>query len=177
MKKLQQLIRGQDVAFDTHQSGDGQPVKVRDLHLEKRLHNGGKIRFPFFGDAEPSASEGVSDKVFARVVREVKKALRDNGRLREQLAETIASQLDRFANGLASIENAGEAARKIAGAFDLGEDFVSTVVIHANNRLISFRTLHLGRRPGTFKEIVQDAQKVAVQRPKESWEIWRRRFP
>jgi hypothetical protein len=57
--ELRQLIKGQNVTFDTHQAGDSQNVHVKHLHLEKRLHGGrGKARFPLFGDIKPSSSSG-----------------------------------------------------------------------------------------------------------------------
>lgn len=174
MAKLGRLIQGQDVTFDTHQAGDGQEINWRSLHLEKRLHKGGKIRFHLFGDAETSYSDRVSEKDLGRVVREVRDTLHKNEKLTVQLAETIVAQVLRFRRGAVTTENALEAARNIAKAFDLGEAFVGLAEIAANARIARFSTIHPGKRPGTVIEIVQDAQQVSVQRPRESWGRWRR---
>jgi hypothetical protein len=177
MAKLSRLIQGQDVYFDTHQAGDRQQANWENLHLEKRLHRGGKIRFHFFGDRDPMSSERVSEKDSARVVSEVRKTLRKNVQLTEQLAETIVTQLNRFRGGDVTLEQAQEAARNIARAFDLGEEFVASAVIHAKAQISRFATLHPGKRPGTVVEVVQTAERVTIQRPKESWAQWRGHAP
>lgn len=177
MAKLRRLIQGQDIAFDTHQAGDGQPVNVQALHMEKRLHGRGKIRFPFFGELREPSYEGLSDKDYSRVVREVRDVLRDNENLRARLAETIVSQIQRFAAREANVESARNAARNLANAFDLGEEFVALAVTYADETLASFRTLHPGHRPGTVVEIVQSRESVVIQKPRDSWGFWRRDTP
>lgn len=173
MAKLGRLIQGQDVAFDTHQSGDGQSIHWKELHLEKRLHKGGKIRFPFFGDRNPSSSERVSEKDYQRVVKEVSRTLNRNPELRSTLAETVVSQIDRFRGGVVTIEDAREAANKIASIFDLGDDFIGHAVIHANNRIAEFSTLHPGKQPGTVVEIVQSRSSIQIKKPRDTWWKWR----
>lgn len=176
MAKLSRLIQGQNIAFDTHQAGDRQEVKWKDLHLEKRLHGGGKIRFPLFGDISPSSSEGVSDDKFSKVVSEVKRTLRRNQNLQQQLAESIVSQIYRFKSGEVTVADAQEAANKIADAFDLGKYFISATLQGANAQIIQYSTLHPGLRPGSAIEIVQSADHVLVQKPdKESWSKWKRK--
>lgn len=174
MTKLSRLIHGQDIAFDTHQSGDGQEVHIEELHLEKRLHRRGwKVRFPLFGNRQPSYSDGMPDREYERIVREVKRTLDKNAHLTEQLAETIVGQLRRFRSGDISVEVAIEAARKIAGYFDLGEPFVVSVSIHVQPQFMRVATLHLAQRPGTVVEIAQSRDKVEIQKPKDSWGTWR----
>jgi hypothetical protein len=173
MAKFGRLIQGQDVAFDTHQSGDGQRINWEELHLEKRLHKGGKIRFPFFQPRQPSWSERVSERDYERVVREVQKTLSKDPKLREQLAQVIVDQLARFREGDVTIETAQEAARTIASIFDLGEDFIATATVQADGHISRFATLHAGKRPGTVMEIVQSRDRIEIQRPKESWPKWR----
>src|SRR5262245_57223446 len=120
MAKLARLIRGQDVAFDTHQRGDGQEVKWQELHLEKRLHHRGwKIRFPLFGKRVPSSSEGMPGKQYEKVLAEVRRELDKNPDLVQQLAETLAQQMQRFRGPDLAIETVIEGARKIAAYFDL----------------------------------------------------------
>jgi hypothetical protein len=175
MARLSRLIQGQDVSFDTHQAGDGQPVRWDGLHLEKRLHRGGKIRFPFFGERQPSWNEGLSEEKYDRIVREVQKALRKDGQLLEKLAQTIVTQLDRFSNGEATIEDAQQAARKIAYAFDLGEEFVASATVYADSRIARVATLHPGQRAGSVVEIVQSASSIDIQKPSSnSWRRWKR---
>jgi hypothetical protein len=99
MAKFGGLITGQDIAFDTHQQGDSQPVRLKDLHLEKRLHAGGKIRFPLFGNEPPSSSRKVSPETFDRVTKEVTKTLHKDDSLTEELGQLIVKQLVRFSSG------------------------------------------------------------------------------
>ena len=75
MANLKKLIHGQDVRFDTHQAGDAQPTNWHHVHLEKVLHEGGKIRFPLAGDFQPSWSSRVNDVQYERVKREVAREL------------------------------------------------------------------------------------------------------
>ena len=85
MATLKKLIEGQNVCFDTHQSGDSQSVNWNQLHLEKRIHKdkgGGKIRFPLIGDYKPSWSSRISEERYEEVCREVKRALSKNEQLK-----------------------------------------------------------------------------------------------
>lgn len=175
MAKLNRLIQGQDVTFDTHQAGDGQEINWRSLHLEKRLHKGGKIRFHLFGEGETTHGDRISEKDLGRVVREVRDTLNKNEKLARQLAETIVEQVKRFRSGDVTARDAMEAARNIARAFDLGEPFLSLAeIVVTDSRIARFSTIHPGKRPGSVIEIVQDAERVSVQRPKDSWSRWRR---
>lgn len=174
MAKLTRLIRGQDIVFDTHQSGDGQEIHVKELHLEKRLHKKGwKIRFPLFGEQEPSYSPGMPDKEYVRIVKEVKRTLGKNAKLKEDLAETIVSQLRRFRSGEISVQEAIEAAGKIAGYFDLGPPFMASVSSHVASKSLLVSTLHLAQKPGTVVEINQSRDKVEILKPIDSWGNWR----
>jgi hypothetical protein len=172
---LKRLIQGQDVAFDTHQAGDSQVVKADDLHLEKRMHRGGgKVRFPLFGDRQPSRSERVSDKDFARIVREVHKALSKKPQLQSQLAEVVVEQINRFRGGQITTEQCMEGARKLADIFDLGEPFLVQVRMNIDLLLLEVATLHAGISKGAVVEIVQSRYRIEIQRPNESWPNWRR---
>lgn len=168
MATLRRLIQDQDVAFDTHQAGDGQPTNWAALHLEKRLRDGGKVRFPFFGNGSPSW-DGMSERRYARVVREVHRALHANSRLLDQLAETITRQIHRFKSGDMTIEDARAAASKLAKAFGLGDELASKATWHAQQRLAQFSSLHLGPRLGYVTEIVQSSAGVVLQRPGRAW--------
>jgi len=141
MSKLGGLINGQDIAFDTHQAGD-QNIRWQDLHLEKRLHKGGKIRYPMFGNRVPSKSQRVNDDTIRRVTREVQKALSKNPIITEKLAQTIAGVLQRFTNYTATLASVTEAARKISSYFDLGEPFVESVIINSNKIMTEFTSRH-----------------------------------
>ena len=163
-KQLRILIKEQDVAFDTHQAGDGQSVNWEKLHLEKRLHKGGKARFPLFGNEKPSSS-GMNEDDFSRVKKEVRKAL-ENQKIFEALAKRIVDELDRFRNGNATHENAREAAQKIAGYFDLDKNFLRIVEEYADNKLLSFTTIHFNPNELTLHEIHQSGKEIAIQKPR-----------
>jgi hypothetical protein len=180
MAKLDGLIQGQDVVFDTHQAGDSQALHVEDLHLEKRLHDGGgKIRFPLFGNRQPSHSGRMSSGTHDSVVREVTKTLRKNQALTERLAQTVVEQLRRFSNGEATVKNAEAAARKLASYFGLGKSFVNSVARFAETRLVHFVSQHAGPTPGSLVEIVQSKARIEVRRARSvySAKLWRKRGP
>lgn len=168
MAALARLIQGQDIAFDTHQAGDRQSVRLRDLHLEKRLHAGGKIRYPMFGDGRPTASTSVNETTSARVIREVSRSLRKNPRRTNQLARVIADVLSRFSNGTATIEVAREAARNIAGHFGLSQEFEESVVTFFGDRLVKFSSRHSSRDLGEAKRLEISARRVVIRRIKRS---------
>ena len=165
-KELRRIIKGQDVAFDTHQAGDSQNVHVEHLHLEKRLHGGrGKARFPLFGDIKPSSSRRMSATVLNDVTNEVSKALRKDETLTKELAQTIVNVLKRFRNGNANAnrdihEEAREAAKRIASYFDLDDEFLMVVENYSKGTLICFMTIHFNQEDGTLHEIAQSADSV-----------------
>jgi len=166
MAKLGGLINGQDVAFDTHQAGDSQKTNWKKVHLEKRLHNKrGKARFPLLGNEQPSNS-GMNDNDFNRVKREVKKALKKNKNLLDELASTIVTQLKRFSSGEASREDARETARRFAGYFDLDHDFLRVVEEYADKQLSSFTTIHYNPAEQTLHEIHQSKEEIVIQKPR-----------
>jgi len=165
-KKLGSLINGQDVTFDTHQAGDGQRTNWKNIHLEKRLHGrGGKARFPLLGNEEPSNS-GMSDNDFSQVTREVKKILKKDKNLIQNLAKTIVTELERFSNGEATSETAKEAAKRFAEYFDLDTDFLRVVEEYAKNRrLTTITTIHLKPNEQTLHEIHISKKEITIQKP------------
>lgn len=166
MAKLGGLINGQDVAFDTHQAGDGQGINWKHLHLEKRLHKGGaKARFPLFGE-EPPSSRGMNERELNRVSTEIRSALKNNRDLVEDLAETIAEQLRRFSSGEAEIHHARQAAQRIAGAFDLNESFLRAVEEYYEGKIFSFTSIHFNPAQNSLHEIVITGAGIAVQKPR-----------
>ncbi|WP_320035771.1 hypothetical protein [Halarcobacter sp.] len=143
--KLYELIKNQRITFDTHQAGDGQEVKWRNVHLEKSIKGEkGKIRFPFLGKEEPSNS-GMSNENFEKVKTEVKKILKKNTQKLDQLGQKIESELERFSQGVATVHDAEEAAKRFAEYFDLKPDFIDKVVKYRKERLSEFTTLHFSK--------------------------------
>ena len=169
MSKLKRLINGQDIAFDTHQAGDGRGVRLADLHLEKRLHNRkGKIRYPLFGEGGPTYSDRVSEATERRVTKEVRDALKGNSELQRQLAETILDALKRFSDGRASVETAKAAAKKIARQFGLDESFLRVVEDYSGTQLLSLRTVHFNREEGSLHEIFQSRDTIEVRKARRN---------
>jgi hypothetical protein len=167
MAKLGPLINGQDVTFDTHQAGDGQETKWRNVHLEKRLHNGGgKIRYPFLDGTNPSASGNVSDSQLENVNREVTRALNKDKQLTMQLAQTVVDILDRFSSGKATTGDARSAAETMAGYFELDENFVRVVEDRAQGRLEFVRTVHFNPQQNTYHQIRQSRNSVQIKQVK-----------
>lgn len=167
-KKLARLIDDQDLAFDTHQSGDGQKIHWREIHMEKRMHNNlGKARFPLAGNAEPSKSKTMSDQTFSKISKEVRTVLRKNQSLATELAKTVANELHRFSSGKASEKDARKAAIKMAGYFCLDETFEQLVVNYLKANLGMVTTVH--RNPnGKPYEIIQSADKIEVRQARKS---------
>jgi len=168
MAKLNRLINGQNIRFDTHQAGDGQEVHWTDVHLEKRLHNhGGKIRFPLIGNGKPSKSYRVSDEEYNRVIREVRDVLDSNREILEKLARTIVDILSKFSNGKANTEDARQAAKKIAGYFNLDDQFETIMERYAKSRLIFFISVHMNYETGFLQEIIQSRDRVSVRKARK----------
>jgi hypothetical protein len=178
---MKELINGQDVSFDTHQAGDSQEAHLKDLHLEKRLHKGGKARFPLFGDGKPSHSGKMNKDTLEIVTKEVKKALKKNERLTNDLAETIVNTLNRYRgrrtiNEIDEFEKlASEAAKKIAGYFGLDDKFLRKVTDYGkyggDGRLVSFMTVHLNPDKGTIHEIYQDKDSVEIRKARRNYPL------
>jgi hypothetical protein len=173
MGKLGSLITGQDVTFDTHQAGDGQPTRWRNVHLEKRLHDGGgKIRYPLLDGTNPSATRKVSKEQLVKVNSEVKKALMKDKTLTDALAQKVVEVLGRFSGGTATSENAREAAKSLARYFDLDEDFVRVVEDYADDRLAFVRTIHFNPLSNTYHQIKQSSESIQIKKLR-SIDHWR----
>jgi hypothetical protein len=171
MAKFGGLIKGQDIAFDTHQQGDSQATRLNDLHLEKRLHAGGKIRFPFFGNEPPSSSRKVSPETFQRVTKEVAKTLHRDAHLTEELGKLIVNQLVRFSSGDISVENAQVAASRIASYFDLGADFETAVARFAGKVMVEFTSHHKSLVDERYVEIRQSAEEVRLRNDPRAYRV------
>ena len=163
MAKLNRLIKGQDLAFDTHQAGDGQPVNWKDLHMEKRLHgNRGKLKFPLFGGQKPSKPKNMSNVDYNNTISEVRKELKKNPSRVKELADTISSQVKKFVSKEVTLEHAVEAADKIAEAFDLDKTFNKSVVSKFGN-IMKLSSYHIDRKDGLMYMISQTEKKTVVE--------------
>lgn len=163
MAKLNRLIKGQDLKFDTHQAGDAQSVNWPALHMEKQLHGGrGKIKFPLLGGFLPSKPKRMSDDDYFSILKEVAKALKKNDRLVHALVDTVLGELNRWSSGDATIGNAIEAANKIAKYFNLGES-LDHVVSEKLGVIASIKTLHRDEKDKLLYEIFQSDKSVVVQ--------------
>lgn len=163
MAKLNRLIKGQDLAFDTHQAGDGQSANWSALHMEKRLHGGrGKLRFPLVGGFTPSKPKRMSDDDYYSILKEVTKALRKNDRLVRDLVDTVIGELNRWSSGDATVGTAIEAANKIAKYFDLGES-LDQVIAEKLGVITSLKTLHKDDKDKLLYEILQSDRNIIVQ--------------
>lgn len=165
MASLKRLINGQNLRFDSHQAGDGQPTNWKSVHFDKLPHRSkGKATFPLFGDGNPSYSGGMSRREFERIVGEVTSELKGNEQLAQQLAKTIADILKRFSSGEATFEHGIQAASKIAEIFDLDDAFVAAVEGEFPNNLTQLRTYHLGPDNTGVIELRQSSESVYLRR-------------
>lgn len=169
MAKLGRLISGQDISFDTHQAGDGQEVNWRNVHLEKSVHNErGKAKFPLLSNERPS-NKGMNDDVYAKVTKEVKRELKKNKVLVDELAETVADVIKRFSQGKATEEDGMTAAKKLAGYFDLDDKIVSSLSNEFKDpEDMDFSTIHRHhKRKYGYIEIKQSSKKVDIRKPSD----------
>jgi hypothetical protein len=163
MAKLNRLIKGQDLHFDTHQAGDGQSVNWPALHMEKRLHGGSaKLKFPLLGGFLPSKRKRMSDDDYFSILKEVTKPLKKNDPLVRELADTLIGELNRWSSGDATVGAAIEASNKIAKYFDLSESF-DEVVVERLGVLSSVKTMHRDEKDKLLCEILQSEKSVVVQ--------------
>ncbi len=108
----------------------------------------------------------MNERELNRVTKEVKKVLRKNEHLVRNLAETIVEELRRFSSGEATSEDARDAARKIANAFDLNEDFLRVVEEYSKRNLTSFVSIHFNPSQNALQEVLITKTEVAVQKPR-----------
>ncbi|NWJ42079.1 MAG: hypothetical protein HXX12_14040 [Geothrix sp.] len=172
MTTLKRLIQGQDIAFDTHQAGDGQGVKWRELHLEKRMHEGsGKARFPFFDHAKASSSSRMSADALQEVTKEVGRVLQKNPELTKKLGKIVVESLQRFSDGTATIEDGKAAAKQLAGYFDLDENFLRVVEDYSEGRLVSLKTVHIEPHDRTLHEIYQSQTTLEIRKARRNYPL------
>jgi hypothetical protein len=128
---LKQLIKNQNIKFDTHQAGDGQETNLKGLHLEKILHNpkNTKIKFHFFEKIPiEKQNNNIDKKLLKKIQSEVSKALNKNPQKTNELGELIINTLYRYKNQGIDKKDALEAVKNIADYFDLNEDFISKTI-------------------------------------------------
>jgi len=163
MAKLGGLISGQDIAFDTHQAGDRQSPNFRSLHLEKRRHNRrGKVRFPLFGVEEPTCS-GMNKKDFNSIVSEIRRELKRNAGLIEELAKLLVTEMHRFGSNEATAEKCLEAARRIGDYFDLDSKIIGAIAKYSGDKLVMVNTLHFSTKEKNFFEIQQSPERIGIR--------------
>lgn len=93
---MKQLIKNQNIKFDTHQAGDGQVVNQKALHLEKILHQpkGTKIKFHFFNAIPLEKQNSTIDKTLLnRIKQEVSQALKKDIEKQNSLGKLILDTL------------------------------------------------------------------------------------
>ncbi|MDQ7085829.1 MAG: hypothetical protein Q9M36_13380 [Sulfurovum sp.] len=143
---MKQLIKNQNIKFDTHQAGDGQETNLKGLHLEKILHKpkNTKIKFHFFEKIPiEKQNNNIDKKLFKKIQSEVSKALNRNPQKTNELGELILKTLYRYkTQGIDEID-ALEAVKNIADYFDLNEDFIrKTIKYGKDNKIIEVTTTH-----------------------------------
>lgn len=163
MAGLRKLIKDQKLSFDTHQAGDGQIVKWRSVHLEKRHNNKrGKIRVPLLSDERPT-NGGMRDADFRKISSEVRKELRKNRGLVGELAKTVVDVIDRFSGGDASVEDCVLAAKKLADFFGLSPETRRSIEKDAlNGRLKKYTSIHRNPANEEFVVIEQSGEVVII---------------
>ncbi len=172
MPTLKRLIQGQDIAFDTHQAGDSQAANWQALHLEKRLHAGGKkVRYPFFDPGKPSSSKRMNEDELRQITNEVSRALRKDPSLTKNLGQVVVDSLQKFSDGIATTEDGKSAAKKLAGYFGLGEDFLRVVEDYADGRLKSLKTLHIEQEERTLHEIYQSSDTLEIRKARRNYSL------
>ncbi|HDZ09315.1 hypothetical protein [Pseudohongiella sp.] len=163
MAKLRRLINGQKISFDTHQAGDGQQVNWRNVHLEKSaINKRGKLRVPLLSEEKPT-NRGMKERDFLKMAKEVKKELRKNRDLLNDLARSIAEVVFRYGQGEATIQDALEAARKLADYFDISEELVGlSKEYFEKEQLVKFTSYHINPARNVLVRIVQSYDYVEV---------------
>jgi len=127
---MKNLIKNQDIKFDTHQAGDGQAINIEALHMEKILHNpkGVKIKYHLFRDIEPiKVSRNIDDNILTRVNNEVKTAFKDKNKLKN-FAQLIIEQMFRYKNNEMTLDDAIPGIKLIAKYFDLQDNILELLV-------------------------------------------------
>lgn len=163
MNTMKKLLNNQNLSFDTHQRGDGQPIRMEDLHLHKTLFGSkkGTIKLPLLGNGKPSFS-GMSLREYHAVLKEVKDALESNKERVNQLAIEIVDVLHSFSSGNASTQDARHAAARIAEYFGLSIRFERIVEDYAEGRLLSFTSVHIDPEDYSTKMIRFTKNKVRI---------------
>ena len=145
---MKQLIKNQNIKFDTHQAADGQEANLKGLHLEKILHNpkNTKIKFHFF-DKTPiqKQNNNIDKKLLEKIQKEVSKALNKDPKKTKELGDLIINTLYRYKTQGIDNKDALEAVKNIANYFDLKEDFISKTIKYGINdkKITEIITTHL----------------------------------
>ena len=165
---MRSLIQNQTVSFDTHQAGDGQKVKVEDLHMHKRMngrkYKGVNIKIPFNPEKEIEYTGNNSD-YSDQIINEIKRAFKKNPNKVREFAKDLANRISRYSSDM-NAENSRkfleESAQTIAKHFELNEKIINVMISEIYNHVSFFITSHKDDTGKTFY-IKQDIDRKRVK--------------
>ena len=149
---MKNLIKGESIRFDIHDSGSGQEVNSdRDLHMHKIMnkdrYNGAEVLIPVKGDRELEIRKikGNSRKVRNQIINEINNALKKDKKKRIRFVNDVISQIDRYSEDL-PIEEKVEYLKKglsnIIKHFNLKNHILDEIKIIRDEKLNSLVTSH-----------------------------------
>ncbi|MES2654405.1 MAG: hypothetical protein V4620_02395 [Bacteroidota bacterium] len=165
---MKQIIQNQTIGFDTHQAGDGQVIKVDELHMHKRMNEGKyrgvDIRIPLDPNKEIIYT-GNNSRDAERIISEIKRVFKKDSSKVTEMAKYVANTISRYATDMLAEESKAfldNSASSIAKHFDL-EGKIANRMTREINKHISFYITSHRDETGKLFYIKQDIDRKRIK--------------
>ena len=161
---MKNLIKGQSIRIDNHDSGSGREVRWdKRVHIHKVMNsdnfNGAEILIPLNGNEEITFRKIQGKKIIVerQIKNEIEKAFKDRNK-RKEFVEFVFDKIENYQqNGSRSvlIVNLMEGAENLARHFGLKSKILKEIETIIGNRIRSYTTIHKDENGDEFY-IIQD---------------------
>lgn len=141
---MRELIKGQTIRFDAHDSGSGREVSWDNssVHLHKIMnehkYKGVEVLIPLNEDKELEFRKSYNGDIERRIRNEISDVLNKDTQKRKELIRTLFKQIERYSHNEPSekrIKNLIDGANRIAKHFDLKKHFEKEIFDNLNQCL------------------------------------------
>lgn len=165
---MKQIIQDQTIGFDTHQAGDGQLIKISELHMHKRMNSkkfrGVDIRIPLDPNKEIIYT-GNNSQDAERIISEIKRVFKKDPAKVTEMAKYIAYTISRYSANMSPEDSEtflDNSASAIAKHFDLDGKIADRMTSEINKHISSYITSHRDET-GKLFYIKQDIDRKRIK--------------
>jgi glycerophosphoryl diester phosphodiesterase len=161
---MKELIRGQTIRIDNHDSGSGKATTWGSgVHIHKKMnsdrYNSAEVIIPLDkeGEIQFKKLQGRHQRVERQLKNEINKALRDKVK-RQEFVTSVLKRLESYSSVIPRTEmvrNLRQGAKNLASHFDLESTILEESEVILKGQMKSFLTEHLDDK-GKIFYVLQD---------------------